>query len=391
MILFLITYCSVAQTQGYWDKERSTNKQIIVSARERIIIPVEELPVGTTEIVYRITLLDENQQLSNSLVSILKAIPDPTGISQGSAGAVFLLSKISGDDKCKYALFSNNEDTYDYKKNGKTDKACLFQDTAINKDAKRIAMNSSTCFKTNQLWFGFESKNWIMNQRIILEIVPWVDATLSRGWNTSNKQEIVDFSKKLKVYNSLSKKDAFSACFLETVMKKYTYKDYKSLLVLEKNSEANTMTQDCLNMTGEIKKYYTLFREQANATFDKGNYEEAIGILQIEIINKNRAEPIDFYTLGNFYLFTKQFDKAEETFNKGVQMNPNEIILKLGVAQLYLFTDRLSEAKEIHRKYKSQNVLANQSWTAQVKQDFDVFKRHGLPTKNFKKILRILD
>jgi hypothetical protein len=31
------------------------------------------------------------------------------------------------------------------------------------------------------LWFGFESKNWIMNQKIILEVVPWVDNKLSRG------------------------------------------------------------------------------------------------------------------------------------------------------------------------------------------------------------------
>jgi len=43
--------------------------------------------------------------MANSLVSVLKSIPDPTGISQGSAGAVLLLSKISGEDKCKYAIF----------------------------------------------------------------------------------------------------------------------------------------------------------------------------------------------------------------------------------------------------------------------------------------------
>ena len=60
-ISLCITTISAAQTDGYWDKERATSKQIIVSARERVIIPIEELPVGTTEIVYRITLLDENQ------------------------------------------------------------------------------------------------------------------------------------------------------------------------------------------------------------------------------------------------------------------------------------------------------------------------------------------
>jgi hypothetical protein len=40
------------------------------------------------------------------LLACLKSIPDPTG-SQGSAGAV-LLSKVSGDDKSKYAISSND-------------------------------------------------------------------------------------------------------------------------------------------------------------------------------------------------------------------------------------------------------------------------------------------
>ena len=106
----------LAQKDGYWDKTRSTTEEITVSARERIIIKTEDLPEGTTEMVYRITLLDENQQMAGSLVSVLKSIPDPTGISQGSAGAVFLLSKISGDDKCNYAVFSSNDLAKKYKK-----------------------------------------------------------------------------------------------------------------------------------------------------------------------------------------------------------------------------------------------------------------------------------
>ena len=109
-----------AQKDGYWDKERAITKEIVVSARDRIVLKTEDFPEGTTEVVYRITLLDENQQLANSLVSVLKSIPDPTGISQGSAGAVFLLSKISGDDKCKYAIFSNEVLASEYKESGKT-------------------------------------------------------------------------------------------------------------------------------------------------------------------------------------------------------------------------------------------------------------------------------
>ena len=159
-----------AQKDGYWDKERATKREIVVSARERIVIKTEELPVGTTEVVYRITLLDQNQQMANSLVSVLKSIPDPTGISQGSAGAVFLLSKISGEDKCKYAIFSNETLATEYQKKGTTTKACYYQNIPISKDAKGLTVDRSLCIlpNANAMWFGFESKNWVMNQKIVL-------------------------------------------------------------------------------------------------------------------------------------------------------------------------------------------------------------------------------
>ena len=73
-LTLLFTAITFAQQDGYWDRERSTSKEIKVSARDRIVIKIEDLPIGTTEIVYRITLLDENQQLASSLVSVLKSI-----------------------------------------------------------------------------------------------------------------------------------------------------------------------------------------------------------------------------------------------------------------------------------------------------------------------------
>ena len=139
-ILFLVNTFSVsAQSKnGFWDKDRATTKEIVVSARDRIVVKTEDLPLGTTEIVYRITLLSENQEMASSLVSVLKSIPDPSGISQGSAGAVFLLSKVSGDDKCKYAIFSYEKASSDYVGSGETSRACLYQNNPVNKDAKRI-------------------------------------------------------------------------------------------------------------------------------------------------------------------------------------------------------------------------------------------------------------
>lgn len=389
-IFLLITAFTFAQIDGYWDKERATSKQVVVSARDRIIIPLDELPEGTTEIVYRITLLDENQQLSSSLVSILKAIPDPTGISQGSAGAIFLLSKITGNDECKYAIFNSKEKALAYKKDGVAEKACLNQNKPVNKDARRITIDGTTCFQNNAMWFGFESKNWILNQKIVLEVVPWVDAKLSRGWNVAHKKELINVINNLPFYKALNKKEEFSACYLESATSKYTYKEYKKLLCIELKKDSDAIVEACILQTGETAKLVNLIRDKASKAFEAGQYQLAIDITQTEIINANKAVAMDYFSLGDYYLLTKQFIKAEESYNKGIAIDPNEINLKLELAHVFLFTDRVSEAKEIHRTYKNQNVFPTVSWKQQVEQDFKMFKKYGLPSNNFKKIMRIL-
>jgi hypothetical protein len=87
-----------------------------------------KIPEGTTEVVYRITLLTKPAN-GSSLVSVLKAIPDPTGISQGSWQ--FYLSKISGDINviCCFSVGLS----YKIQRKRKTDDACFIQDTPVSK------------------------------------------------------------------------------------------------------------------------------------------------------------------------------------------------------------------------------------------------------------------
>lgn len=391
-LLFIFIFSlSFAQSDGYWDKERTTSKEVVVGARDRIIIPILDLPEGTTEIVYRITLLDENQQLSGSLISILKAIPDPTGISQGSAGAIFLLSKVAGNDQCKYAIFTSREKALAYKKDGIDEKACLYQNNPVNKDARRITYQGTTCFRTGEMWFGFESKNWILNQKIVLEVVPWVDAKRSRGWTTERKLDLINSSKDVAVYSLLNKKDEFSACYLESIEKKFSYREYKGLLEIELKRESDAITESCLLKTGESSKLLQLIRDKASKLFESGKSEAAIETIQTEIIDAKKATAMDYFDLGNYYLLTKQFSKAESSIEKGILIDSEEINLQLALAHLYLFTDRISEAKEIHKKHQDQNVSPAISWNKQVEKDFATFKKYGFPTKNFKKIRRILE
>jgi tetratricopeptide (TPR) repeat protein len=392
LILLFFGANSFAQQDGYWDKDRSTVKEIVASARDRIIVKSEDLPVGTTEIVYRITVLDQNQQLANSLISLLKAIPDPTGISQGSAGAVFLLSKVSGDDRCKYAAFTSNALALAYKENGKTDKACLYQNNPVNKDAKTLSVDKSTCMQPNatNLWFGFESKNWIMNQKIILEIVPWVDVKLSRGWNLQNRKMVLGQCKSTEAAKKLQSADEYCICMLDKLQKEFKFQEFQQLMAIEKAKKFKTHDNTCLIESGAEISLNDNKRIEASNWAKKGKYGEAITTL-IPLINSGKATVYDYDAIGTYYIYTKQYDKAIKFLKTGEMLDDAELLLKLNLAHAYLLSDNYKEAKSIYKKYELQNVTDSLSWKEKIKLDFEAFQKAGLPSDDFKKVLRIID
>ncbi|WP_374402045.1 tetratricopeptide repeat protein [Flavobacterium sp.] len=379
-----------AQKDGFWDKERATTKEITLSAGKRALIKTEDLPVGTTEFVYRITVLDENQKLTSSLVSVLKAIPDPTGISQGTAGAIHLTSAISGDDKCTFALFQEANAANLFIKEGKTDRACWEQKEKVNKDAKLITSSSLCLTNLPNLWFGFESQNWVMNQKIVLEVVPWVDYKASRGWTKEAKKEVLDIAEKSEVAKILTNKATFLATFIDLVTTKYKYSEFKQLLPVEKSKMIEAISDESLLKSGRINDFlkdYNFHIRRLSLT----KPEEAIKQLEHLIIERKLGKENEYDLLGTLYLRTKQYQKAEEYILKAIAMNKNEIRFQLHLAHVYLVTDRVSEAKDIHKKYKDQNISVDTSWVKATKQDFDNMKKVGLPTDNFKKILRIIE
>ena len=393
IVLTIISFQSVfSQKDGYWDKARATTEEISVSARDRIIIKTQDLPEGTTEVVYRITLLDKNQQMAGSLVSVLKAIPDPTGISQGSAGAVFILSKISGDDKCKYAIFSSSDLALKYKENGKTDDACLVQDTPVSKDAKRLSTEKSACMKTNSgnLWFGFESKNWIMNQKIILEVVPWVDNKLSRGWTLENRKSIIDQCKTSNMAQKMTNSDDFCVCILDKIQSKYKFKEFQKLLAIERAKAFKDFGNSCFGETSLSKSVYDDLRKQAAVSAKQGKQGEAI-LKLTTIINDGKAVVLDYNATGNSYVLTKQYGKAIKFLKEGEKLDDSELLIKLNLAHAYLLNDNYSSAKAIYKEYQSQNVTDSLSWTEKIKQDFDTFKKAGIKNDDFERVLKLID
>ncbi|RTY99283.1 tetratricopeptide repeat protein [Flavobacterium sp. RSP49] len=393
LFLFLISTNTIfSQKDGYWDKTRATTEEITVSARDRIVIKTQDFPEGTTEVVYRITLLDKNQQMVGSLVSVLKAIPDPTGISQGSAGAVFILSKISGDDKCKYAVFSSDQLATQYKESGKTDDACLVQDTPVSKDAKRLSTEKSTCMRSNSgnLWFGFESKNWIMNQKIILEVVPWVDNKLSRGWTLANRKAIIDQCKTSNLAQKMTNSDDFCVCILDKIQTKYKFKEFQKLLAVERTKAFRDFGNSCFGESSLSKSVYDDLRKQAAMLAKQGMQGEAITKLTT-IINDGKATALDYNAIGSSYVLTKQYGKAIKFLKEGEKLDNTELLIQLNLAHAYLLNDNFSSAKVIYKEYQSQNVTDSLSWTEKVKQDFAAFKKVGIKNDDFERVLKLMD
>ena len=391
-IFFFMTIPALfAQKDGYWDKERSATKEVVVSARDRILIKIDDLPTGTTEVIYRITLLDKNQQMANSLVSVLKAIPDPTGISQGSAGAVFLVSKISGDDKCKYAIFSMADAANNYVTTGNTEEACFIQDEPVSKDAKRLSMDKSTCLKSNNLlWFGFESKNWIMNQKIVLEVVPWVDYKLSRGWTKENRKAIIDQCKTSNLAQKMTNSGDFCVCVSDKIQSKYTFKEFQKLLIEERNKAFKDFGTICFNETGASDAFNSDLRTQATVLAKKGSYGAAIAKMNT-IINNGKGSALDYNTLGYYYLLTKQYGKALKVLKEGEKLDTTELLIQLNLAHAYLLNGNYKSAKTIHKTYFNQNVTDSLSWTQKTKLDFDAFQKVGIQNEDFDAVLKILE
>lgn len=390
---FLFTTVVFAQSnEGYWDNIRTTNETIIVEAGKHKAIKSTDFPAGTTEVVFRISLLDDNQKISSSLVSLLKAIPDPSGVSQGTAGAVFLLSTITGEDKCKFFVFTSESDALQFEKSGTTKNACFTQEEPVNKAAKLLSEDSKCMSATpKNLWFAFESDNWVMKQKIVLEVVPWVDNHLKSGWSAQAKKELLKTIQQSDIALKVANKDLWFGTFLELFTKKYTYAEYQKLLAAEKAKAMETISEESLAKSGQLNSYLDSLRKEAQQLRFSNKTPEAILTIQKEIIDKKRATAADYGLLGGLYLSSKQFVKAEEAYLKAVGLDKTALHYQLQLAHVYLFNNQLSKAKDIHKKYQSNNLPDGKSWTEQTKADFQQFEKNGFDTSDFKKILRLLD
>jgi tetratricopeptide (TPR) repeat protein len=240
------------------------------------------------------------------------------------------------------------------------------------------------------LWFGFESANWIMKQKVILEVVPWVDSKLSWGWTSENKKLIIEQCKTSNLAQKMSNSDDFCVCILDKIQSKYKFKEFQKLLAMERAKAFKDFGDNCFGDSSLSKSIYDDLRKQAFSLSKKGKYGEAITKFTM-IINDGKATALDYNAAGENYLLTKQYGKAIKFLKEGEKLDETELLIKLNLAHAYLLNDNYSLAKGMYKYYQSQNVTDSLSWTLKVKQDFDLFKKMGIQNENFERVLRILD
>ena len=394
VIFFLINGVTLAQqTQGYWDKDRITNKEIKVSAGKKIIVKSEDFPEGTTEFVYRITVLDENQKIVSDLASVLKAIPDPYFIGKGTGGAINLASAISGSDKCTYAIFSDNAKASSFIKTGNTKSSCVSQNNPVSKDAKVVSLEKSNCLKgeSQNIWFGFESKNWIIGEKIVLEIVPWIDIKSSKIWIQSNKKTAISFIKTTETASILQNSDSYSYNILEKLQNQYKFSAFQKLSLFEKNQTIGKFEKLALEETNNVLNYNKYYRQKSNTLALGGKFEDAVQLLNNKVIGIGIASALDYNVLSEMYLYTKQFEKALKYLKIAEKLDATELLVQLNLAHTYMFLDKVSESKKIHSQFLNQNVSATQSWKNKTINDLNKFQKMNLPADNFKKVLRLMN
>lgn len=393
LILFLFLNITAQESDGYWDKERITSKEIKVAAGNKITIKSEDFPTGTTELVYRITLLDENQKMANDLASVLKAIPDPYFIGKGAGGAISLASSISGSDKCTYGVFNELRKALHYQKTNVTSNACIFQADPISKDAKVISIKKANCLTedTRNLWFVFKNENWIMNQKIVLEIVPWVDRKASRGWTQINKKYILTEISKSPLLNLFITKDQISVAVLQKLELKYRFEDFLVLIPLEKNKVLDDILQTIYSEKPFNKTIAVAIRQDAMQYLKNAKYADGISLLESTLLGNGNATALDYNAIAKLYIYTKQFDKALESLQKAQKLEVGNLLVQMNLAHAYMFLDNMESCKAIHKRYKNQNVSPNQTWKNKAINDLDEFKKAGLPDDHFNKILRFID
>jgi tetratricopeptide (TPR) repeat protein len=188
----------------------------------------------------------------------------------------------------------------------------------------------------------------------------------------------------------MANSDDFCVCILDKIIKQYRYVEFQKLLAIEKTKVFKDFGNACYNDANISKNVFDDLRTQANTLIKLQKYNEAITKLNT-IITDGKATALDYSAIGYAYILTKQYAKAIKFLKEGEKLDDTELTVKLNLAHAYLVSDDYSSAKSIYKKYQNQNVTDSLSWKDKAKLDLENFKKAGLPSFDFDRVLNLFD
>lgn len=103
----------------------------------------------------------------------------------------------------------------------------------------------------------------------------------------------------------------------------------------------------------------------AELLFASGQDDEAVGeyLNYLKCCDRNEERLFQCYkNLGNIYVRMREFDLAEENYNKAYALRPNSLELRVNFGTLEIQKDRLEKALEHFRSAVHQDASCSKAW-----------------------------
>lgn len=380
---------SFAQNGVNWDTTRQFYVKMELSGKQKKLIEIK-IPKGTTELAYRISTLEANGNISNSLANILAAVPYSPAKLLG--GGINLFSGLGGNSKSEFLIFNTKEKANLFL-SGKSSKqlSCYYSEKII--EAFNIINFSQACYKNaTSIFLVVISSNFIEKSTVIVEAIPNIDKSIANGWNSKNKSIFIENCKS-KNENNGQELNEICSCVLLKVKDTYSVTQYNGLLPAEKNIILKNYVALCNEKAPNNPSVKTTENDgydRALYHYNNKKYDTAI-IEFLLLLNNGGDNPKLNYLLAKSYTRTKQFTKSISLLTKLNTENAENLYYKLEYAHALLLSDEFDKAKEIYLKYKKENIDANVAWKSQVAADFQEFSILGIESNKYKKILNLIE
>jgi tetratricopeptide (TPR) repeat protein len=186
----------------------------------------------------------------------------------------------------------------------------------------------------------------------------------------------------------LANSDDFCICVEEKIQKQYKFQEFQKLLSIEQAKVYKDGGESCINETSVSKGIYNDLRNKALELARKAQYGDIIEPYA-RIISDGKATALDYGNIGLAYIMTKQYAKAIKLLQEGAKLDDTELVVKLNLAHAYLLNKEWRNAKSIYKQYQFQNVADSISWGQKIKQDFSTFKKAGIESEDFERVLKL--